>query len=59
MGALALELNNDSLTLEQKLALIDQVMADQVAEAKDRAVTLGVKYVPIDPMDALGCEGCQ
>lgn len=56
---LAHDLNDDNLTLEQKLALIDQAIADQEAEARDRAETLGVPYVPVDPSEAFACDGCQ
>jgi len=56
---LAKELLNDELTLEQKLELIDQAMADRVAEARDEAENLGIPYVPVDPSDAFQCIGCQ
>jgi len=56
---LAKELLNDELTLDEKLALIDQAMADREAEARDFAENTGQTYVPPDPADAFACEGCQ
>jgi len=57
--ALAQKLNDEELTLEQKLALIDQAMKEQEAEDRDHAINTGTVYAPRDPSDAFACEGCQ
>jgi len=56
---LAAELLKDDLTLEEKLALIDQCMIDREAEARDYAENTGTMYLPPDPANAFVCEGCQ
>jgi len=53
------QLNDESLSLEQKLALIDQAMVDREAEARDYAVNAGTIYLPPDPANAFACESCQ
>ena len=47
---------DDSLSLDEKLKMIDQIMAETEAKNHDR-IELGL--TPIDPSDALTCEGCQ
>lgn len=48
---------NDEMTLEQKLAAIDTAMSTQRADFNK---TNGRPAdTPVDPMDALMCEGCQ
>ncbi len=44
---------SDDMTLDQKLAAIDAAMANMVAVAQQSGAA------PIDPSDALMCEGCQ
>lgn len=53
------KLNDDNLTLEEKLNLIDKIMNDKeylqnVNKALGRPLD-----TPVDPQDALNCEGCQ
>lgn len=50
---------NDDMTLEQKLAAIDQAMANAQAVANDEAAAKGTSAAPLDPQDLLMCEGCQ
>ena len=47
------------MTLEQKLAAIDKFMNDPEAKAKFNKENGRPIDSPIDPMDALQCEGCQ
>lgn len=50
---------SDNLTLEEKLALIDKAMTDEDFK-KDFNKSNGRPLdTPVDPMDALQCEGCQ
>lgn len=48
-------LDEEGMTLEQKLEAINQAMASN-AESYNRN---NPNAAPIDPMDALHCEGCQ
>ena len=48
-------LDKPNMTLEEKLAAIDAAMANAAAEHNRANPTAA----PIDPMDALHCEGCQ
>lgn len=50
---------SDDMTLEEKLAAIDQAMAHVQQQAKDTAAANGTQYVPVDPADATMCVGCQ
>ncbi|MDB5177724.1 MAG: hypothetical protein JWO61_107 [Candidatus Saccharibacteria bacterium] len=50
---------SDDMTLEQKLAAIDQAMANAQAVANDEAAANGTSAAPLDPQDLLMCEGCQ
>ena len=50
------KLNSEELTLEEKLALIQEI-TDKTTVDNQRRVDLGV--APKDPMDDLMCEGCQ
>lgn len=58
MSELALQLNDESLTLDQKLALIDQEMNNRQAEVTE-ARNRGLILPPVDPSTAFACEGCQ
>lgn len=44
---------SDDMTLDEKLAAIDAAMANMVATAQKTGAA------PIDPAEALMCEGCQ
>jgi uncharacterized protein YPO0396 len=48
-------LDREGMTLEEKLEAINKAMADNAAEFNKS----NPGAVPIDPMDALHCEGCQ
>ena len=48
-------LDEANMTLEEKLEAINRALAQNVAEFK-RA---NPAAAPIDPQDALNCEGCQ
>lgn len=50
---------DDNMTLEEKLAAIDQAMANAQAQANDEAASSGQTAAPLDPQDLLMCEGCQ
>ncbi len=50
------KLNSEELTLEEKLALINDLSSKVHAENTQR-VQQGL--APIDPADATMCEGCQ
>lgn len=49
---------NDSMTLEQKLAAIDQAMEDakQASHVNKKGE---VVFIPADPAELLICEGCE
>ncbi len=51
--------DEDTMTLEEKLAAIDSALAQAVANAKDDAAKSGVAYVQPDPADLTICEGCE
>jgi len=59
MGTNASTIINDDMTLEEKLAAIDQAMANAQQQARDDATSNGGVVVPFDPQDLLMCEGCQ
>jgi hypothetical protein len=50
---------NDDMTLEEKLAAIDQAMQNAQAQADEDAQANGQISVPLDPADLTMCEGCQ
>lgn len=50
---------NDNMTLEEKLAAIDQAMANAQAQANEEASVTGRTTAPLDPQDLLMCDGCQ
>lgn len=48
------------MTLEEKLAAIDQAMAAMAGQTKQVVADDGtVSNVPLDPADLTMCEGCQ
>ena len=55
----ASQIIDDTMTLEQKLAAIDQAMANAQAQANEEAATRGQVAAPLDPADLTMCEGCQ
>ena len=50
---------NDDMSLEEKLAAIEQAMRDVQTAATDKAKKLGIAPVAIDPAELTMCEGCQ
>ena len=57
----ASQIINDDMTLEEKLAAIDQPMANAQAQAQQDAEERGLGQViaPLDPADLTMCMGCQ
>lgn len=53
------KLKSEDLTLEEKLDLIDKMMNDkEYLDSVNRAMGRPIG-TPVDPQDALNCEGCQ
>jgi hypothetical protein len=50
---------NEEMSLEEKLAEIDQAMQNAQDKANKEATNSGQVAAPIDPQDFLMCEGCQ
>lgn len=50
---------NEHMTLEEKLAAIDQAMLNAQAQANEEARLHGQVAAPLDPADLTMCEGCQ
>ena len=59
MGMNANTIISDDMTLEEKLAAIDQAMANAQAQAEEDAASNGGIVAPVDPADLTMCEGCQ
>ena len=55
----ATQIITDDMTLEEKLAAIDQAMLNAQAVADDQARASGQVAAPLDPADLTMCEGCQ
>lgn len=49
----------DDMSLEDKLALIDKTMNDPEFQAKVNKALGRPVNTPVDPADALACDGCQ
>lgn len=50
---------NDEMSLEEKLAAIDQAMKNAQEQANEEAAARGTTAAPLDPADLTMCEGCQ
>lgn len=50
---------SDNMSLEEKLAAIDQAMKNAQAVADDQAAAMGVNAAPIDPASLTICDGCE
>ena len=50
---------DDNMTLEQKLAAIDQAMKNAQSVADDQAAQNGQISAPIDPSMLTICDGCE
>ncbi len=61
MGMNASTIIKDDMTLEEKLAAIDQAMANAQQQAQEDAAAKGlsVSDAPFDPADLTMCESCQ
>lgn len=59
MGMNASTIINDDMTLEEKLAAIDQAMQNAQSQAQEEASASGSVVTLLDPQDLLMCEGCQ
>lgn len=58
MGVNANTIITDDMTLDQKLAAIDAMMANAVANAQQTTSTAATA-APLDPADLTMCLGCQ
>lgn len=59
MGINAGQIINDEMTLEEKLAAIEQAMKNAQEQANEEAAQNGQIAAPLDPADLTMCEGCQ
>lgn len=59
MGMNASTIINDDMTLEEKLAAIEQAMKNAQDQANEEAAQNGTVAAPVDPADLTMCEGCQ
>lgn len=50
---------NDEMSLEEKLAAIDQAMANAQAQANEEASASGMTAAPLDPALLTICDGCE
>lgn len=50
---------NDEMTLEEKLAAIDQAMQNAQAQANEEAASRGQASAPLDPALLTICDGCE
>lgn len=50
---------DDNMTLDEKLAAIDQAMANAQSLADDQAQSNGGVSAPIDPAMLTICDGCE
>jgi hypothetical protein len=57
----ASQIISEDMTLEEKLAAIDQAMANAQAQAQQDADDKGLGQIaaPLDPADLTMCLGCQ
>jgi hypothetical protein len=57
----ASQIISEDMTLEEKLAAIDQAMANAQAQAQQDADDSGLGQIvaPLDPADLTMCLGCQ
>lgn len=55
----ASQIIDDNMTLEEKLAAIDQAMKNAQAVADDQAAASGQVAAPLDPAMLTICDGCE
>lgn len=51
--------NEDTMTLDEKLAAIDAAMQQAQATANAQAAATGMTAAPLDPADLTICDGCE
>lgn len=51
--------DEDTMTLEEKLAAIDMAMKNAQAVADEQAAASGQVSAPIDPASLTICDGCE
>jgi len=51
--------DEDTMTLEEKLAAIDQALQNAQAVADDQAAANGQAAAPVDPASLTICDGCE
>ena len=49
----------DDMTLEEKFAMINQMTEDPIFQEEFNKANGRPLDTPVDPQDALNCEGCQ
>lgn len=59
MGMNANTIINDEMTLEEKLAAIDQAMKNAQEQANEEAQANGQVAAPLDPASLTICDGCE
>lgn len=47
------------MTLEEKLAAIDQAMKNAQEQANEEAASRGMTSAPLDPASLTICDGCE
>ena len=55
----ASQILTDDMSLEEKLAAIDQAMANAQAMANEEASRKGLTAAPLDPASLTICDGCE
>lgn len=50
---------NDNMTLEEKLAAIEQAMKNAQDQANEEAAARGTVAAPLDPASLTICDGCE
>lgn len=51
--------DEDTMTLEEKLAAIDQAMKNAQEQANEEAASRGMTSAPLDPASLTICDGCE
>lgn len=55
----ASQIITEEMTLEEKLAAIDQAMAAAQEQAQEEAAARGTFAAPLDPASLTICDGCE
>ncbi len=51
--------DEDTMTLEEKLAAIDRAMQVAQEQANEEAASRGIIAAPLDPSSLTICDGCE